>query len=277
MDYIELDCSILPKNKGLDVVIAALGEIGFESFEETENGVKAYIQVNSFSESDVENCTYLKENDYFSVSFKRQLIKAQNWNQVWESNFDPIVMPDVCIRAPFHPPVKDIRYDIIIEPKMSFGTGHHETTSLMVEEMLAMNFLKKNVLDMGCGTGILAILAKKMGAEKVTAVDIDEWAYNNSNENIVRNNTSEINVIHGDIESLGEQKFDIILANINRNILLKDVPRYYQLLSPNGTLVMSGFLDVDLAVITEASNKTGLAAGDHKAKNHWTIIKCYKS
>ncbi len=277
MDYIELDCSIQPKNKGLDIVIAALGEIGFESFEETEQGVKAYIQVNSFSAEALEKNVYLKENDFFKVSFIKQLIKAQNWNEVWESNFEPVIISTVCIRAPFHLPFKNIEYDIIIEPKMSFGTGHHETTSLMVEEMLSLDYVSKEVLDMGCGTGILAILATKKGAANVTAVDIDEWACANSKENIVRNNTSEIKVIHGDIESLGKQKFDVILANINRNILLKDLPQYYQLLSQKGILLMSGFLDVDSTIIKEASQKLGLSTDYNNTKNHWTIIKCIKN
>ncbi len=277
MDYIELDCIIDPKNKGLDVVIAALGEIGFESFEETENGVKAYIQAPDFSEAAIQESEYLKTSGFFELSYKKSLIKAQNWNAVWESNFEPILISDISIRAPFHPKPENIQYDIIIEPKMSFGTGHHETTCLVVEEMLLLNFENKRVLDMGCGTGILAILADKMGAGKVTAIDIDEWAYTNSLENIVRNNTPEIKVLHGDIKKLASQEYDIILANINRNILVKDLGTYSSMLSQGGSLVMSGFLDVDVQVMTEAAESSDFKIEYHKIKNHWTAMKCQKN
>lgn len=276
MDYIELDCTILPKEKGLDVVIAALSEIGFESFEETESGVKAYIQAGEYVENSIEDVPYLKTNDFFELKYSRKLIPEQNWNAVWERNFEPVQIENVSIRAPFHPKVEGMRYEITIEPKMSFGTGHHETTGLMVAEMLLLNFENKTVLDMGCGTGILAILAAQMGAKKVTAIDNDSWAYTNTLENIARNNTPDIEVVCGTFDKLKGCTYDTILANINRNILLKDLQHYCQQLSTGGVLLMSGFLDVDLPVMSAACKSMQLTCIDSKSNNHWALLKCGK-
>jgi ribosomal protein L11 methyltransferase len=276
MDYIELDCTVSPKDKGLDVVVAALSDIGFESFEETAYGVKAYIQAPDYNKSSIEALPYLKENEFFSLKYEDRLIVAQNWNAVWESNFEPVIIQNVSIRAPFHDKPYGIAYDLIIEPKMSFGTGHHETTALMVEEILKLDFKNKSVLDMGCGTGILALLAAKIGARQVTAIDIDEWAYKNTLENLERNGAPDVQVLCGTIDLLKGQSYDIILANINRNILLKDLLHYNRQLPIGGTLVMSGFLDVDLPIMRSACMEAGFKPIHSGSIKHWTLLNCIK-
>jgi ribosomal protein L11 methyltransferase len=196
-----------------------------------------------------------------------------NWNAEWEKNFNPIVVGDQCaIRAPFHDPF-DVKYDIIIEPKMSFGTGHHETTHMMIEHILASDFTNKSVLDMGCGTGVLAILSKKNGAEVVEAIDIDNWCYLNSLENISRNDCAEISVLQGDASLLKGKRFDVIIANINRNILLKDLSTYAACLNENGSLFLSGFYDSDCELIESSCLKLGLKFETKRIRNSWVALK----
>lgn len=245
MNYINLSATIKPLEVGRDILVAELSEIGFESFVETENGLEAYIQSNQFKLEAVKNLRIIN-NSEFTVAYSTKTIEDQNWNEAWEKSFNPINVENRCyIRAKFHEKPTDIEFDIIIDPKMSFGTGHHETTYLMIKRLLALDVTNKKVLDMGCGTGVLAILAKMKNAKYIEAIDIDEWAYNNTIENIRNNNCKEIVVKQGGAELLKDNKFDVILANINRNILLKDMSKYAKSLSTNGDLLLSGFFNVD--------------------------------
>ena len=277
MDYAELNFIVTPKNPGVEILIAELAEIGFESFVETDNGVLAYIPDISYSEQKIQALEILRTDvAIFDYSFK--LIKAQNWNAVWESSFKPILVNDICVvRAPFHAPVKDVKYDIVIEPKMAFGTGHHETTYLMMEKLLNIDVKTDHVLDMGCGTAVLAILASKLGAAEITAIDNDEWAYNNSLENTLKNEASGIKVLLGDAKLLPGKKFNLILANINRNILLQDMPFYIDSLESKGSLLMSGFFTTDIPVIQKKAEDSGLFFVEQRHKNNWALLHFIKN
>ncbi len=269
MEYTELRCS-LPADKlaFTELIMARLGEAGFESFSETDEGLLAYIPSAQFDPSILNNPLLWPEG--VEVGYTWEVIPEQNWNAVWESNFEPVILAGKCyIRAPFHPAMPEIEYEIVIEPKMSFGTAHHETTALMIEYLVEMQIKGLSVLDMGCGTGILAILAVMRGADKVTAIDNDEWAYRNSLENIERNKTTSVDVYLGDAALLKGKKFDFIIANINRNILLNDIKDYCNSLNSGGTLLMSGFYIPDLVAITDAAESLGLKYQGHKERNNW--------
>ena len=278
MDYIELDCTIRAENLQdiKDILIAQLNEIGYESYDETEQGVKAYILEKLF---DLEKAKELQVNQMNGVhiDYQFEVIKTQNWNEVWEKSFDPIIVEDQClIRAPFHNNTPKTQFEIIIEPKMSFGTGHHETTYLMLKTMLDIDFRDKVVLDMGCGTGVLAILACLKGASDITAIDIDEWAYNNALENIDKNNCNQIKVLQGDASLLNNQQFDIIIANINRNILLDDIKHYAKVLKSGGTLLLSGLYDRDLPLIQEETAHQKIKYITHLEKHNWVAARFLK-
>jgi len=236
--YLEYNFKVNPLQPASDILMAELGEVGFESFVENEEGILAYIQKNDWTEQILESVEIL-HNDNFETSFEIKEIEQENWNATWESNFNPIQVSDKCVvRAPFHEkPI--VKYDIVIEPKMSFGTGHHETTHMMLQHILNHDFIGKSVLDMGSGTGVLAILTAMKGAKVVDAIDIDHWCYLNAKENVKRNNCEHINVFEGDANLLVNQKYDLIMANINRNILLKDIPIYATHLNNNGLLFIS--------------------------------------
>ena len=199
-----------------------------------------------------------------------------NWNEEWEKNFEPIDVDRKChVRAPFHEKT-NAEYDIVIEPKMSFGTGHHETTHMMIQHILETDFNGKKTLDMGCGTAILAILAEMKGAEPIDAIDIDNWCYLNSIENAERNNCKHISVYEGDASLLAGKNYDIIIANINRNILLNDMEHYVNCLNANGTLFLSGFYTEDIPVITESCTKNGLSYVKQFERNNWVALKFVK-
>ncbi|MCB2195834.1 MAG: 50S ribosomal protein L11 methyltransferase [Bacteroidetes bacterium] len=278
MDYIELICSISAENiqEINDILIAQLNQIGYESYDESEDGLHAYILEKFF---DLEKVKLLQVNKIpnVEIDYSYATIKTQNWNQVWEKNFEPIIVEDQClIRAPFHKNTPKTTYEIIIEPKMSFGTGHHETTYLMLKTMLEMDFNDKNVLDMGCGTGVLAILACFKEAKEITAIDIDEWAYNNTLENIEKNNCSHIKVLRGDAGLLQKQQFDVIIANINRNILMDDIKHYAKVLKQDGTLLLSGLYQKDLAMIKKEALENNIEYISHYEKHDWVAAKFYK-
>ncbi|MCD4833945.1 MAG: 50S ribosomal protein L11 methyltransferase [Bacteroidales bacterium] len=278
MDYIELRCKITAENiqEITDILVAELNEIAYESYDETEDGLNAYILEKFF---DLEKVKQLQVNNIpnIKINFSHEVIKAQNWNEVWEKNFEPIVIEDQClIRTHFHKNTPKTKYEIIIEPKMSFGTGHHETTYLMLKTMLELDFKDKNILDMGCGTGVLAILATFKGAKTVTAIDIDEWAYKNTLENIEKNNCSNIKVFQGDANLLRNQQFDIIIANINRNILMDDIKNYSKVLKSGGTLLLSGLYDKDLLMIREEASSNDIDYINHYEKHNWVAAKFYK-
>jgi ribosomal protein L11 methyltransferase len=270
MDYLELKIEV-DSQEIKDILMSRLLEEGFESFVEAEGSLLAYIPSCLPVMDDV--LSILKE---FRLTFVLTVIPKQNWNKQWEKNYDPVLISDKCyIRAPFHPPLEGIRFDIVIEPKMSFGTAHHETTSLMIELMIEAVFIGKKVLDMGCGTGVLAIFARKLGAGEVVAVDIDDWSVQNTRENITRNGERSIRVIHGDVTSIRENPFDTILANINRNVLLGNMADYSELMN-NGELFLSGFYKEDMPAVIESAEKNGFTFKTMKSKNNWVAIKFSK-
>lgn len=278
MDYIELNCRINAENRDMatEILIAELNDIGYESYDEVDDGLKAYILEKFF---DFETVKKLQVNNLpdCNINYSWQVIKTQNWNEVWEKSFEPIVIDDQCIiRAPFHSETPKLKYEIIIEPKMSFGTGHHETTYLMLKTMLGLDFENKTVLDMGCGTGVLAILAKLKGAKEVTAIDINEWAYTNTLENTEKNKCTDIKVLQGDAELLTNQAFDVILANINRNILMSDISKYARVLKNNGILLLSGLYDRDLQMIRDEAEDHQLKYIKHKEKHNWVAALFHK-
>jgi ribosomal protein L11 methyltransferase len=203
-------------------------------------------------------------------------MKDENWNEKWEQNFNPVTIGSVYIRAPFHPADPE-KTEIIIEPKMSFGTGHHATTSLMVKAMLNVDFRNKTVADMGCGTSVLAILASKLGAKAVTAIDIDDWAVENSGENLNRNLIKNVLVLKGNADSLADSRFDVILANIQRNVLLKDMQAYSRALNQGGVLLLSGIYEDDVALIRETAQEEGLTFINYEVSEHWAMARFSKA
>ena len=270
--YIAYYFEVEPQIPGVEILIAELGYVGFESFVETPKGVTAYIQKNEFLSTMLEDIQILK-NDSFSIRYKFEDIEQVNWNAKWEENFHPILVDNRCaVRAPFHSK-SSAQYDIIIEPKMSFGTGHHETTHMMIQFILDSDIQNKTVLDMGCGTGVLAILAEMKGASSIEAIDIDEWCYLNSIENVERNSCKKIKVFKGDAKILKSKKFDIIIANINRNILIQDIPIYSTCLNPNGLLFLSGFYKNDIPMIQEVCEDYNLSLETQNSRNDWVALK----
>ncbi|UKM64540.1 50S ribosomal protein L11 methyltransferase [Flavobacteriaceae bacterium GSB9] len=270
--YIGYYFKVEPLQPATEILIAELGYAGFESFVETEDGVTAYIQKDDWDDNILYDIQILN-SDEFQISFTFEEIEQTNWNEEWEKNFNPIVVNGVCsVRAPFHERF-DTKYDIIIEPKMSFGTGHHETTHMMIQHILKNDFEGKSVLDMGCGTGVLAILAEMKGAKPIDAVDYDNWCYVNSLENVERNKSEHITVIEGDASVLKNKKYDIIIANINRNILLQDMEVYSGCLNENGMLFLSGFYDDDIPVIQESCEKYMLKFEEKLERNNWVSLK----
>lgn len=269
MNYVELNCS-LPEGEAnfAEMIMAALGELGFESFVENVNGLLAYIPAPDFDVSVLNNQELWPEGS--TPSYTWQIIEDQNWNAVWESNFEPVIIDGRCmVRAPFHPKSNEVEFDIEIEPKMSFGTAHHETTAQIISLLLNTDVKGKTVLDMGCGTGVLAILAAMKGATEITAIDNDEWAYRNSLENTEKNNLPHISVYQGDAAMLKGKHFDILIANINRNILLNDMHHYRKCMTPGSILMMSGFYTQDVEAITTLAKELGLRFTGQTEQNNW--------
>jgi ribosomal protein L11 methyltransferase len=279
MDYIEITCTLATDSNVSEVseiLIALLAELGFESFEESDNAVKAYISDSKFNAATLLELTEDYPKLIMSVDTRR--MKQENWNHIWESNFPMTeIAGRVVVFAPFHADIPDCEYRICIMPQMSFGTGHHETTSLMIELMLEYDILEKSVLDMGCGTGILAIFAAMKNARTVTAIDIDEWAYHNARENCERNQINHIEILQGDSSLLTNRNFDLILANINRNILLADMTSYVQCLPKGGILQVSGFYTSDFPEITAEATRNGLELTKHLEKKNWVAATYIKT
>ena len=270
--YIEYNFTVSPKEPTSEILIAELGNVGFESFVENEIGVTAYIQKEAYKENILEDI-YILNSEEFSIKYTKNEVAQTNWNAEWEKNFTPIKVDDlVSIRAPFHEN-PNLKYEIVIEPKMSFGTGHHETTHMMVQHLLQLDLENKKVLDMGCGTGILAIFAEMKGAKPIDAIDIDNWCYENSLENVSRNNCKNISVYEGDSSLLINKKYDVIIANINRNILLMDMKVYTNCLKENGILLLSGFYQEDIPIIDAEVSKYNLNLDTYIERNNWVALK----
>ncbi len=270
--YLGYHFTVEPKELGSEILVAELGELPFESFVESEFGVTAYIQKQLWNENILEDL-FILNSPQFIISYKVEEIDQVNWNEEWEKNFEPIDVEGNChVRAPFHPKT-NAEFDIIIEPKMSFGTGHHETTHMMIQHLLETDVRGMKTLDMGCGTAILAILAEMKGAKPIDAIDIDNWCYLNSIENAERNNCKEITVYEGDASLLKDKKYDLIIANINRNILLNDMQVYVDCLNPNGIILFSGFYEDDIPFIDASCTENGLTYIKKFQRNNWVSLK----
>lgn len=268
--YYEFNFQINPAQPWSDILMAELIQIGFDSFTEETDGILGYIQQNSFDEEKLMALQIFSRPEV-KISYQYSEMPNINWNEEWEKNFDPILVEDkVLIRAEFHNPNPDL-HEIVIQPKMSFGTGHHPTTHLMVTQMLEIDFQQKTVLDMGCGTSVLAIFAKQRGAKRVEAIDIDEWSVENSIENAQRNNV-ELEISRGTAESLGKDHFDIILANINRNILISDIPVYTCVLNEGGLLLLSGLCFFDVDDILEVCTAQNLELKKQRQREEWVSL-----
>ena len=278
MNYIEVNFTITANESAeinaqmaREILVAELGALNFESFVNTDTGLQAYVQEADFVEEEISDL-YILHNPDFSITMEVIIIEQQNWNAEWEKSFEPIEVDGKCIvRAPFHDK-KEVDFDIVIEPKMSFGTGHHETTHQMITQLLNMNLSGKRVLDMGCGTGILAILACMKGANSITGIDIDKWAYENTLENIRKNKCSQIIVKQGGAELLNNCSYDIILANINRNILLNDMEAYTKTMRTGSQIAFSGFYTSDISHIDTKARTLGLRLLRQSEKNNWAAL-----
>ena len=278
MNYIEvyfnikaLDSAEINAEMAREILVAKLGALSFESFVNTEDGLLAYVQEEGYVEEAIKKLYILKNPD-FSIEIDVKTIEQKNWNAEWEKNFEPIEVKGRCVvRAPFHEK-KEVDFDIVIEPKMSFGTGHHETTHQMIAHLLDMDVSGKRVLDMGCGTGILAILACMKGAASITGIDIDEWAYRNTLENISKNKCSQIIVKQGGAELLSNHTYDVILANINRNILLNDMESYVKTMVSGSKIAFSGFYTSDISHIDQKARSLGMRLLCQSEKNNWVAL-----
>ena len=273
MDYYQFEFKIASEN--VEMLMALVGNLAFESFEETETGFHAYVQEKKYEdqmEKDIEEMKSL-----FDFSYQKKLIKYQNWNAVWESNFQPILVNNFCgIRADFHEPLTEVKHEIVINPKMAFGTGHHETTWMMMDTMENLDFKNKTVFDYGCGTGILAILAAQLGAASIDALDIELPSYENTLENSRINGIENIESIHGTLEKTQDKSYDIILANINRHVILDSLSTLYQMLPKAGILLLSGILKTDEQFVKTAAEKSGFKIEKIQHRNSWICIKCLK-
>jgi ribosomal protein L11 methyltransferase len=275
MPYLELRFSPLKSEEDQSLLIAGLLELGFDSFGEEENTLLAYIPADNFQDEMLKGLPFLQNHS--EVKAHVHPMEDKNWNKEWESNYRPVTIAGKChVRAPFHPPMAEVDYEIIIEPKMAFGTAHHETTQLMASWLMELDINGKEVLDMGCGTGILAILANKMGAANVTGIDNDEWAWRNGLENFRINRVDNGNVYLGDASLIKTGSFDMILANINRNVLLQDMKAYIDGLRENGLLLLSGFYEKDIDAIAAAASENGLLLTASHCLNDWAVVLFYK-
>lgn len=276
MAFLELTFSVPDDDDLIEIFTANLVELGFDSFLTEENFFKAYVESSVFNATALEEMMQDNEFEKFKL-ISSEPLPDKNWNALWESAYEPVIINSQCrVRAPFHAPDPAFAFDLLIEPRMSFGTAHHETTSQMLAMMLRMDFKGKSVLDMGSGTAVLAILARKMGATNVVAIDNDSWAYSNALDNIRLNEVPDIEALLGDAATIGNRRFNVVIANINRNILLADMHHYVHALLPAGTLMMSGFYIEDLPAITEKAVSLGLNQLNHSTANRWVAVAFQK-
>lgn len=276
MEYLSLSFRISPSEPFNDLVTFRLGEAGFEMFEDIPGGIRAFIQTNQFHEENLKSLLDECEALHCSISVEREVIPWKNWNEEWEKNFQPeIISNRVYVRAGFHEPAPSYPIELIVEPRMAFGTGHHPTTRQVMEQMLLMDLKDKTVLDMGCGTGILAILASKLGAASITAVDNDPNCISSTVENCQENNVNNVRAIEGGADVIAGA-YDFVLANINRNIILRDLPFYEKALNSPGHLLSSGYYLDDLADIQKAMEDAGLSYLQHSEQQNWCCALFYK-
>ena len=274
MRYTEVTFLIEPLDPWRDLLIAELGEGEFDSFEETTHGVKAYVRSDRFDRSSLSGLQVARD-PHVRISHTVREVEPRNWNQEWERSFQPVeVGKEVRIRAEFHPFVPGFTHDIIITPRMAFGTGHHSTTRMMVEAMLGLDLRDKQVCDLGCGTAVLAILAERMGAKSVHAIDIDEQAVVNARENLALNGCGRVLVDKGDVSLLGPATCGVILANIERNTLLRDMNAMRDALLPGGALLLSGFVHVDVPLMLDGVSAAGLVPKEMLSHGEWSLIGC---
>lgn len=276
MNYLEFDFVLEPVSPWSDILKAYLAEIGFDSFVDSAFGFQAYIPEKEFDEQTFMDVEIIKgQTEAVKCSFNIKKIEAQNWNAKWEASFEPVFLDnDLAIVAPFHSDYPKTKFTIIIEPKMSFGTGHHQTTKLMSRALMDLEPIPQGVLDMGCGTGVLAILAEKIGSSEIVAIDIEEWAYENTIENAERNACTKIHTQLGDIDLLHKQKpFDLILANINKNVLSAHLTHYSDKILPSGVLLLSGFFVSDSDEMVEAANHVGFQLTELTSQEQWCCLK----
>ncbi len=273
IEYIEIEFELLSRQEAdQETFLAFLAAFGFSGFREEEGRIFAYIAGSDYSSGELESYMDMHGLREKVKSYRSETLPGQNWNEIWERNFPPVEISGKCyIRAPFHLPPKGVDYDLVISPKMSFGTAHHETTRMMLESMLLNEWDKGRVLDFGCGTGILAILAEKMGARHVIALDNDPWAWENAGENLLLNKCRNINVIGGEIGSLNEKPFNTIFANINLNILLQEMHNIGNSLVSSGLVFLSGFYLDDLPGLNEAASRQDLTLINKVTLNSWTV------
>lgn len=276
MEYAEITLKIEPVMPFSDILMYEMGEIGCESFVTTDDGFKAYIPSSDLNTDALNDI--LANAGECNIQYDINIIPDQNWNAVWESTHEPVLVDDFCwVYAPFHGTNANAKYNILIEPKMSFGTAHHATTYMMISLLRDEDITNKTVLDMGSGTAVLAILAEMRGAKYVEAIDNDEWAYNNALENIENNNCKNIKAILGDASALtADKKFQLIIANINRNILLRDMKHYIAVLEQGGTLLLSGFYEHDISAIRQEAESNGMKFETYKERNEWVACKFTK-
>ena len=279
-DYTKIQFKVTPNEEvATDILAALLAEVGFESFVPDENGMEAYVPHSMYDEAAIATVVENFPLEGYEITYNSEFIEGEDWNAEWEKNyFQPIVLGEDCvIHSTFHTDVPQARYDILIDPKMAFGTGYHQTTCHMLRAILASDMTGKSVLDMGCGTALLAILARKHGATDVVAIDIDEFAYENAKENIVLNNTADIDVRLGGAEAIKENdSFDFVIANINRNILLMDMHNYVRCMHSGSQIFISGFYTDDMDVLKEEASRNGLRYIDYAEDNRWAMMRFIK-
>ena len=278
MDYLELSITVTPRDPWTEILTVELAELGFDSFVETEEGVLAYGAVSNVNMDTIVSETLIaNKSDEYKIDFTEKVIPHQNWNAVWESDFHPVEVKDyLTIVAPFHSKEDKKGMIIEIQPQMSFGTGHHQTTWLMANALFELESMPRNILDMGSGTGVLAIIAEKLGAKEILAIDIEDWSVENAIENAERNQCKNIDVKCGNVDLLIKQKFGLIIANINKNVLTSHMEQYALSLEKEGILLLSGFFESDVADLVNFASQFGLEKIEVYSKETWAGIKLIK-
>lgn len=277
MNYTKISFNLTPDSiENREILVAVISDLAFESFDETEEQVLGYVPGESFNFAEMNEIISALP---FSVQTENEMIPDQNWNEVWEKNyFKPLLIGNRClVRAPFHTAYEPAEFELVIEPKMAFGTGNHETTTLVAEQILNMELAGKTVLDMGCGTGILGMLASLKGAKSVTAIDIDIWSFESTVENARLNNIFNLEAKLGDAGLLGNETFEIIFANIHKNVIINDLPAYEKVLQPGGKLYLSGFYTHDMADVKKKAESLGLHETGFHEKNNWVVYSFEKT